>query len=451
MSAVMSTRLRTVAFLGTFALLAVSALPAAAQEMSSPSCGTENLLAGKLPSSSAGHRAEPAPRHGRPGGARGRAVGRAARRRLRHGRRLPDLRPRPAHARVGVRRPGRRQRHLQDLGLARRRAGQLQAARRDRQRRRHRARPAHAARDDRDDDGALPAHRRADRRQLLLDLRVPGLLSGAEPLSAAFHDGGRAAGQGRRAGVLGLRVVGQRRELALRDGAGAGRAGAARLGPLAREEGHARRPPQAARRAARRRGRAVVLRVLELLPVPLRELLPRLGHVPLLRRLEVLQGAVLRPPLRVRRHRRLRGSLAAPTRRAAQDHEPAHEHDAVDGRHPRASRLVQVALHAGALERLHARRRRLPRAPRRQALGGRADRSRLQRDARLEHRGLGPREHGARVGRSGLVPHQDRSALHRRHADDDVVGLRLAHHVRRALRLRDELPVPLLLDGRGRS
>jgi hypothetical protein len=51
MSAVMSTRLRTVACLGTFALLAVSAPPAAAQGMSSPSCGTENLLAGKLPSS----------------------------------------------------------------------------------------------------------------------------------------------------------------------------------------------------------------------------------------------------------------------------------------------------------------------------------------------------------------------------------------------------------------
>jgi hypothetical protein len=41
--------LRIVAFFGTFALAAAVARPAAGEELSSPSCGTENLLAGRLP------------------------------------------------------------------------------------------------------------------------------------------------------------------------------------------------------------------------------------------------------------------------------------------------------------------------------------------------------------------------------------------------------------------
>jgi hypothetical protein len=46
------TSLRTVAVCGTFALLALATGPAGAEELASPSCGTENLLSGKLPSSS---------------------------------------------------------------------------------------------------------------------------------------------------------------------------------------------------------------------------------------------------------------------------------------------------------------------------------------------------------------------------------------------------------------
>ena len=51
MSRAMAPRLKTIALLGALACLACPVRTAAAEELASPSCGTENLLAGKLPSS----------------------------------------------------------------------------------------------------------------------------------------------------------------------------------------------------------------------------------------------------------------------------------------------------------------------------------------------------------------------------------------------------------------
>ena len=139
-------------------------------------------------------------------------------------------------------------------------------------------------------------------------------------------------------------MVRQRRERALRDGAGARRDGAADLGDPAGEAGAAQHFATAARRAAGVHRRGVVLLLLQLRAVALPELHPPVGHVPLLRRLEVLQRAVVRPALRVRRGRRLRGARAAPPRRAAQGDEPAHQHDGGDAarswRTPRTARAT---------------------------------------------------------------------------------------------------------------
>ena len=91
-------------------------------------------------------------------------------------------------------------------------------------------------------------------------------------------------------------------------------------------------------------------------------------------------------------------------------------------RDPRPPGGVQEPLHAGALAVVQEGRRPLPRQARRQALGGAADRPRLQRHAGLEHRGHDAGEHRAGQRRSGRLPHQDRSVLHRRHHADDAGG-----------------------------
>ena len=75
----------------------------------------------------------------------------------------------------------------------------------------------------------------------------------------------------------------------------------------------------------------VVPLLLQLRPVALPQLHPPVGHVPLLRGLEVLQRDVVRPPVRMHRGRRLRGARPAPARRAAQGDEPAHQHAGGDG------------------------------------------------------------------------------------------------------------------------
>ncbi len=377
-------------------------------------------------------------------------MGRAGRRDPRDAGRVVDLRPRVDPSGLVVPAPGRRQRHLQDLRRRREQAGGVQAAGRDRQRGRlSGARVPHADGHHRRHAGALPEGRRADRRRGLLDRRVPGLLPRADALPAQAEHHQRAGGHRRRAGVLEVRLVGERRQLTVRDGLGAGGDGAARLGDLAGEEGAPRLETQAARSVADARRRAVVLRLLELLQLPLRELRPYVGHVPLLRRLEVLQRAVVRPPLRVRRGGRRRGAGAEAPGRAAQDHEPAHQHDGRHQRgHGRPDRDLQGPLHAGALGRLQTRRRLLPEPPRHQALGGGADRSRLQRLAGLEHRRHDADEPGADQRRPGQLPHQDRSVLHLRDHPHVLVGVRLADHVRRAGGVRHQLPVTLLLDGR---
>ena len=225
-------------------------------------------------------------------------MGRAGRRDPRDARRVVDLRPRVDPSGHVVPAPGRRQRHLQDLRRRREQAGGVQASGRDRQRGRHAgAWLPHADRHHRRDAGALPAGRRAGRRRGLLDRRVSGLLPRAHAVPAEAEHHQRAGGDRRRAGVLEVRLVGERRQLAVRDVPGAGGDGAARLGDLAGQEGAPRLEAQAARSAADAGRRAVVLRLLELLQLPLRELRPYVGHVPLLHRLEVLQGAVVRPPL----------------------------------------------------------------------------------------------------------------------------------------------------------
>ena len=303
--------------------------------------------------------------------------------RLRHAGRLADLRPRAADLGQRVLRAGRRQRHLQDLRLARRDARQLQAARRGRH-----ASTGHGLRG----------------RTVTVDPTMVRFLRIGEGLGDNFYSISEFAAycrapnpfppQFRNVDAPPARVperrwwkfdlVGQRRQRALRDGAGARRRWRwSRWGICAaRRRGCPTYQRKLRRRPAHGAGRAVLRRLLELRLLPLRQLHPRLGHLPLLHRLEVLPRAVLRPPVRVRVGRRLRGSGAAPPGRAAQDHEPAHQHDGADDRHPGPPRALQGALHARALGGLQAGHRLLPRRARRQALGGGADRSRLQRARR---------------------------------------------------------------------
>ena len=142
---------------------------------------------------------------------------------------------------------------------------------------------------------------------------------------------------------------------------------------------------------------------------------PPVGHVPLLRRLEVLQRAVVRPPVRVRRRRRLRGARAAPPRRAAQGDEPAHQHDGGDAADPRAPRGVQEPL----LDRSAGRTSRSDVAHFR----GKHDVKRWE-EAQTDHGyngtpvwnilGTTAVEHRARQRRTDRLADLDRSAVHRR-------------------------------------
>ena len=70
-----------------------------------------------------------------------------------------------------------------------------------------------------------------------------------DAVSAQADHHQRAAGHRGRAGVLEVRLVGERRQLAVRDGPGAGGDGAHRLGDLAGQEGAPRLETQAARSA----------------------------------------------------------------------------------------------------------------------------------------------------------------------------------------------------------
>ena len=173
----------------------------------------------------------------------------------------------------------------------------------------------------------------------------------AHAVPAAVPQGRRAAGARARAAVVEVLLVRQRRERALRDAARARRHGPDPVGHRAAREEHARGEREAAQAADDGGGDPLVRLLLELRLLPLPQLHPRLGHLSLLHRVEVLPRAVLRPPLRLRLGRRLRGAGAAPSRRAAQDHEPAHEHDGPDDRGPGPPRALQGALHARALGR----------------------------------------------------------------------------------------------------
>ena len=313
-------------------------------------------------------------------------------------------------------RPGRRQRHLQDLRRRGEQARGVQAAGRGRQRRRHAgARAPHAHGHHRRDAGPLPAGRRAGRRRRLLDRRVPGLLPRADAVPAQADHQQRAAGRwscsrGSGSSPGGRTTPARAFEMALALAALA----LVGWGLWLTKQGRDDFKRRLRDRLLMVLGVLSFCALLELRQLPLRELRPHVGHVPLLRRLEVLQRAVVRPPLRVRGRRRLRGAGAAPPGRAAQDHEPAHQHDGGDAGDPGAPRALQGPLHARALGRLQARRRLLPQPPRRQALGGGADRPRLQRHAGLEHRRHDAGQPVADQRRPDQLPHPHRSVLHLR-------------------------------------
>jgi hypothetical protein len=120
---------------------------------------------------------------------------------------------------------------------------------------------------------------------------------------------------------------------------------AQRRGPNGGEEARAQR-------AHRGDGRAGLSHLLQLRLLPLPQLHPRLGHLPLLHRVQVLQRDQLRAPVRVRGHRRQRRAEPAPPGRAAQDDQPAHQPGRNHGRHPGPSRALQVALHPERWESL---------------------------------------------------------------------------------------------------
>ena len=109
---------------------------------------------------------------------------------------------------------------------------------------------------------------------------------------------------------------------------------------------------------------------------------------------------------------------------------------------------LQGSLLDAALGGFQERRRPFPGQARRQALGGGADRPRLQRLAGLEHPGDDAGEHRPGVGQANRRADLDGSAVHRRAVADEPVGVRLADDMRRAGGVRHEFPVTLLLDGR---
>ena len=284
----------------------------------------------------------------------------------------------------------------------------------------------------RPDDGPLPAHRRAAGRQLLLDLRVPGLLPRARRRSrrsCAIVDAPPARVV--EAPWYEVRLVGQRRERALRDGAGARRRWRCWAGALAAtRRGRRGTTAQAARRPADRASASLSFCAywnFGLVPLPQLHPLWDTFHyyvgskyfneLSYDRLYECVAVADAEEP------------GAAPPRRAAQDHEPAHQHDGGRRRtilaHPEDCKKHFTPERWEAFKKDVAYFRG---KPRRQALGGGADRPRLQRHAGLEHR-RARRWRTPAPASDGQIDcaHPDRSAVHRRHDADDLVGVRLAH------------------------
>ena len=177
----------------TLVLPLLLARPAAAQ-MSSAECGTDNLIAGRMPSAQQdAHGDVRLVTDGKaaPEGAQWDAPGPAMFLDTPAGTLTYDL---------GVVRSVSAfllQADANDsykvFGATREHAVGVQAAHRDRQRRQRRPRPAHAPGADRADGGPLRPDRRAAGRQLVLDLRVPGLLPGAQSVPAQAADRRRAA------------------------------------------------------------------------------------------------------------------------------------------------------------------------------------------------------------------------------------------------------------------
>ena len=159
-------------------------------------------------------------------------------------------------------------------------------------------------------------------------------------------------------------------------------------------EGRPQRLPQAARRLAGGRAASCGADLHQFRLLPFRQFHSRLGMDPLLHGLEILPGAVLRPPVRMHGGRR-HGGRPAPAGGAAQDDQPAHQRPRVQRRDRRPPRTLQAALQPRPLGSLQARRAIFPRTPERQALGRPADRSRIQRNTGLERGRHAAGQHGA--------------------------------------------------------
>ncbi len=275
----------------------------AAEALFSPDCTTDNLLARKAPVQRQDLRGNPCAGHRRGGGARGGAVGLAGGGHPRHARRLGHLRPRSADVGQRVLRAGRRQRHLQDLRLARRNASELQGDLRGR----HRTTATACA----------AAWSTSTRRWCASCASARGWATTSIPSPSSRPTAARRR-RSRRSSAPSMRrrracptvpwwkcdLVGQRRRArASRCCWRSARMALILWGIGLRKQGDACRPAEAAPPAVDAGRDPVLRRVLELRVLPLPKLHSRLGHLPLLHRLEVLPRAVLRPTLRVRLRR----------------------------------------------------------------------------------------------------------------------------------------------------
>ena len=328
---------------------------------------------------------------------------------------------------------------------------QLQAAGRDRQRRRRRTRPAHAPR------------RRSRRRwsascasaspSATTPSRSPSFrpTAGRRRRSRPPQGHRRAGRQGRRAGVLDLRVVGQRRELA-RSRWRSRWAALALLGwgLWLRQEGRAQTSSASCAIALLMvAGRAVVRAYFNFgsstsattSTSGTRSTTTSARSTSKSCRTTASTSASRSPTPR---------TGAAPPGRAAQDHEPAHEHDGDDRGHPGPPRSLQGALHARSAGRTSSRTS--PSSATHhdaKRWEDAADRPRLQRHAGLEHRrhAAGQPRRRPATASSTSWPCSTRSTSS---ASSLIIWWAFGWRrpVRRAAGVRHQLPLALLLDGR---
>ena len=206
--------------------------------MSSAECGTDNLIANRMPQraarTSAATCAWSTDGQAAPEGAQWDAPGRRV---PGHARRLADLRPRVGAVGVGVRAAGRRQRQLQDFGATEDTPSAYKLLI--------------------EVDSVVNVGHGLRTRPVRIEPTAVRYVRIGEPLGDSSYSISEfqayctapnpfppklpvvdaPAAEGRRGALVRVQVVRQRRERALRDGAGVGRAGAAGLGHLARQAG----------------------------------------------------------------------------------------------------------------------------------------------------------------------------------------------------------------------